>query len=268
MNLERVTPLLITLDEAPNLPRTLGGLAWAQRIVVVDSGSTDRTLELLAADPRIDVRQRPFDGFASQVRFGLEVASEGSDWVLSLDADHVAPPGLAAELDALSPTDAVAGFRARFRYWNLGRPLRGSLYPPRVVLCRPGRAKLVQDGHAHRIEVEGETGRLVSVFAHDDRKSPERWLAMQQIYARQEAEKLLAGSGGKLGWADRLRRRGWIAPWAAPLWALFAKGAVLDGPAGWHYAAQRAIAEVLLAMRLFEARSDRRANVGSSGPRW
>jgi len=255
MNLDRVTPLVITLDEAPNLPRTLAALAWARRIVVVDSGSTDGTLELLASDPRIEVRHRAFDGFAAQVGFGLEVARDGSDWVLSLDADHVAPAELAAELAELAPDEALAGYRARFRYWNLGRPLRGSLYPPRVVLCRPGRARLVQDGHAHRIEVDGKVGDLASVFAHDDRKPPERWLAMQQVYARQEAEKLLSRPRAELGFADRLRRRGWIAPWAAPLWALLAGGALFDGPPGWHYAAQRAIAEILLAMRLFEARA-------------
>lgn len=264
MKLEAITPLLITLDEAPNLPRTLAGLAWAHRIVAVDSGSTDGTRELLAADPRIELLDRSFDCFAAQVAFGLEAAGRGSDWVLSLDADHVAPPELGAELAALDPSPAVGGYRASFRYWSLGRPLRGSLYPPRTVLCRPERARVVQDGHAHRIEVAGDVLDLVTVLAHDDRKPSGRWLAAQQGYARQEVEKLLAMPARQLGWPDRLRRWGWVAPWAAPLWALLVKRALFDGPPGWYYAGQRAIAELLLALRLFEARLERGRDVRSS----
>ena len=81
-----VTPLLITFNEAPNLPRVLPKLAWAERIVVVDSGSTDATLDLLAHYPQVEVIFRPFADFASQCNFGLALIK--TPWVLSLDADY------------------------------------------------------------------------------------------------------------------------------------------------------------------------------------
>ena len=85
--LDQITPLIITLDEAPNLRRTLERLDWAKRIVVVDSFSTDETLEILLANPRIEIFQRPFESFASQCNFGLKQIR--TEWVLSLDADYV-----------------------------------------------------------------------------------------------------------------------------------------------------------------------------------
>ena len=66
-----ITPLLLTFNEEDNLERTLAPLSWAREIVVVDSGSTDRTLEILARDPRIRVVVRDFDTHAMQWNFGL-----------------------------------------------------------------------------------------------------------------------------------------------------------------------------------------------------
>lgn len=66
MDLATVTLLLITFNEIQNIRRTLTKLDWALRIVVIDSGSTDGTLEALAKHPRIDVLHRPFDRFAYQ----------------------------------------------------------------------------------------------------------------------------------------------------------------------------------------------------------
>src|SRR5579872_6607366 len=108
--LDEITPLLITYDEIQNIERTLESLAWARRIVVVDSGSTDGTLEVLARDPRIEVHHRRFDDFANQCNFGLtKVASE---WVMSLDADYELSKGLVAELATLRPGERQSGYRA------------------------------------------------------------------------------------------------------------------------------------------------------------
>ena len=66
-----ITPLLITFNEAPNIARTLDKLGWARRIVVVDSGSSDGTLEILARYPQVALFTRVFDNFADQCNFGL-----------------------------------------------------------------------------------------------------------------------------------------------------------------------------------------------------
>ncbi len=61
------------------------------------------------------------------------------------------------ELDTLVPSDAVAGYKARFVYRIFGRPLRGTLYPPRTVLYRKGTASYQNEGHGHRVTVSGES---------------------------------------------------------------------------------------------------------------
>ena len=145
----------------------------------------------------------------------------------------------------------VDGFQVGFQYCIDGRPLRGTLYPPRVVLYRRHAATYRQDGHAHRVEIDGPVGTLAGLIQHDDRKPLASWLAAQQKYAVQEADKLRALPADRLGLADRLRLR-FLGPALAPLYALFAKGGVLDGRAGWQYALQRTYAEILLALHLME----------------
>ena len=69
--LEYITPLIITYNEEPNIDHTLQQLAWANRIVVIDSFSTDSTLDILKTYPQFDLIQREFKSFADQCNFGL-----------------------------------------------------------------------------------------------------------------------------------------------------------------------------------------------------
>src|SRR5262245_38958052 len=112
--LDSVTPLIITYNELANIERTLAPLGWARRIAVIDSGSTDGTLDVLAKDPRIAVHHRPFDTFADQCNFGLTRIE--SEWVLSLDADYELSPALVEELRTLQPREDCVGLRAGFVY--------------------------------------------------------------------------------------------------------------------------------------------------------
>jgi Glycosyl transferase family 2 len=248
-----ITPLLITFNEEANLGRTLAGLSWAREIVVVDSGSTDGTLQILRDRPGARVVTRRFDTFATQCQFGVDAGLIHTPWVLSLDADYIVPSSFVDEVGGLSDTDAVAGYQVEFTYCVWGRPLRGSLYPPRNVLFRRGQGRFVDDGHGHFIELMGEARRLRTRFLHDDRKSLTRWLVSQATYMRIEAEKLSA-SHGRLSLADRVRRTLVLGPIAAPLYALFVKGAIADGLPGWHYALQRMAAEAILSLHLLERR--------------
>lgn len=247
-----ITPLLITFDEIDNIARTVGRLGWAKRIVVVDSGSTDGTLEFLAKDQRVEVHHRPFDSFAAQCNFGLSLIR--TEWVLSLDADYELSDELAAELAALRPAPDEAGFRARFIYRIHGRPLRGTLYPPRTVLYRVRGARYDNEGHGHRIRVQGRVSTLGEAIFHDDRKPLARWLAAQSKYAAIEARHLLEARPSDLSRADRVRRWGWPAPFLVVAYVLIVKRALLDGRAGWFYAFQRLYAEVLLALELLDRR--------------
>jgi glycosyltransferase involved in cell wall biosynthesis len=154
---EQITPLLITYNEAPNLKRILAKLSWAKRIVVIDSGSTDETLDILRACQQVRVVFHPFTDFASQCNFGL--AQVNTPWVLSLDADYELSDELMSEIQSLVPGER-AGFRARFVYRIYGRSLRGSLYPPRIVLYRKSQAIYQNEGHGHRVSIDGEIAEL------------------------------------------------------------------------------------------------------------
>ena len=91
------------------MPRTLQALGWADQVVVVDSGSTDRTLEI-AREAGAEVHHRDWDGYGPQKVFAESLCDH--DWVLNVDADEVVTPALAAELRALAERDPGA-FRVR-----------------------------------------------------------------------------------------------------------------------------------------------------------
>ena len=250
--LEQITPVLLTWNEAPNLPRTLAALAWAREIVVVDSFSTDGTLAVLRGDPRVRVHQRKFDSHAAQWNFAIGETAIASPWILALDADYVLSEPLIAELAALSPSPECNGYRARFEYVVRGQRLWGSLYPPVTVLFRRGSARYVQDGHTQRLQVPGAVGDLGAPIAHDDRKPFAHWRQAQRRYGRLEGAKLARTPWQSLGWRDRMRRLVVIAPAAVLLYCLFVRGGLLQGFAGWQYAFQRAWAETVIGQELLK----------------
>jgi glycosyltransferase involved in cell wall biosynthesis len=249
---DQITPLIITYNEAPNICRTFGKLSWAQRIVVIDSGSTDGTIEMLRGYPQVEVIQHPFINAASQCNFGLTQVA--SPWVLSLDADYELSYELIRELASLEPPDSVVGYRARFVYRIHGRPLRGSLYPRRTVLYRKDKASYRQEGHTQRVVLEGEVLPLDAAIYHDDRKPLARWLTSQQRYTRDSADYLLDPPPGGLRRNDKIRLMGWPAPIGVFFYTLFVKGCLFDGWPGWYYALQRTTAEMLIALEIIDRR--------------
>jgi glycosyltransferase involved in cell wall biosynthesis len=257
--LDDVTPMVITYNEEANIARTLARLAWARRILVIDSGSTDATLEIVRSFRQADIIHRPFDNFASQCNFGLDQIA--SPWVLSLDADYELSAEFVAEMGSLRPSDSTGGYGSHFVYRIHGYPLRGSLYPQRIVLYRKQGAFYRNEGHGHRVAVIGEVLPLASAIYHDDRKPLARWLASQQLYALREAEHLLSVNRSTLKRADRIRLALWPAPFLALVYALFVKGCVLDGWPGWFYALQRLLAETMTALAIL----NRRLKVGHEG---
>ena len=252
--LEEVTPLILTYNEEANVARVLARLGWARRIVVIDSGSTDATLDVLAQQPAVTVHQRPFDSHARQWNFGL--AQVSTPWVLSLDADYLMPPELVAEIEAAlrgPEAERLQGYWLRFRYCVAGRPLRGSILPPRLALFRRAAGHYVDDGHTQRLVLRGPSGQLAAPLLHDDRKPLSRWLWAQQRYVALEADKLQAAGAGPRRLSDRVRRLAVVAPPAVFLLCLL-RGGLLDGWRGWFYALQRLYVETLLALTLLERR--------------
>ena len=252
MDLAQITPLILTFDESANISRTLDRLKWSSRVVVVDSLSTDETRAIAGSYPNVTIFQREFDTFAGQCNFGLSLIK--TEWVLSLDADYVLTPEIQKEIADLKPGDEVAGFSAGFHYCIDGRRLRATLYPPRTVLYRRDRATYFDEGHGHRVRIEGIVIPLTGRIYHDDRKSLGRWLGSQNRYARIEASYLLATPLAELSFQDRIRKGIVVAPPLIFVYLLFIRGLILDGWPGWFYVFQRVIAEALLSLHLLQAK--------------
>jgi glycosyltransferase involved in cell wall biosynthesis len=247
-----ITPLILTFNEAPNIRRTLAQLSWAKDIVVVDSGSTDATREILAGVPQVRVFERRFTTHAEQWNYGLETTGIATEWVLAMDADYVVSDALNSEIQSLAPTSDTAGYSASFKYCLNGRTLRGAVYPPVVVLYRRSGAKYMQDGHTQRIRLTGRVLPLAAPIYHDDRKPVEEWRTAQQRYMRLEARKIREARFLDLDYPDRLRRLVFVAPIAMFLHCLISRGGLLDGRAGLSYALQRARAELILSRYLLK----------------
>ncbi len=245
-----LTAMVLTFNEEANIERCLNALGWVERIVVIDSGSVDSTRSICARFPNVEVYSRAFTTHAEQCNFGLEKVE--STWVLSLDADYLVTEALAAEIRALSSESSISGYRAPFRYCVDGYVLRSTLLPPRCVLYRKACASYIDDGHAHRVEVDGRISTLQSALHHDDRKSLSRWLQSQLRYSDLEKEKLLATAWKDLSFSDKIRRQIIFAPLLMFFYCLFWKGLILDGWFGFYYTSQRVFAELLLALRLME----------------
>jgi len=257
--IERITPVILTFNESPNIARTLEKLAWAADVVVVDSLSTDDTLDRARAFPNVRTFQRPFDEHAAQWNWAVRETGIRTEWVLALDADYVLTDELTEELRGLDPAPDAAGYRASFVYCISGRRLRGSVYPPVTVLYRRDRADYEQDGHTQRIRVQGRVLDLRGRILHDDRKPFSAWLRAQQRYMRLEARLIRSKRWAELRWPDRVRKLRVVAPFLVLLYCLVVQRGLLDGRAGWLYAFQRTIAEAMLSLNLL------RADLGSAG---
>ena len=246
--LSRITPLILTYNETPNILRTLDRLTWAGKVIVVDSYSEDGTLDYLKRYPNVEVHFRKFDGFAQQCNYGLSLIE--TDWVLSLDADYVLPDEFIREMTQIVAEDNVNGAFAAFRYCVVGKPLGRDNTTPRKVLYKRSLATYHNLGHQHRVSVPAPETSFTAKIYHDDRKSLSRWLKSQDGYLTTEAKKLAGSRYGDLDFADKIRKTKVLAPFVIFVYCLFVQLLIFDGWRGWYYTLQRTLVEILLAIKL------------------
>jgi len=130
---------IVAMDEEANIGRTLESVKWADEIVLVDSGSKDRTCDI-AREYGARVIVEPWRGYVAQKQYAIDLCTK--DWVLLLDADEEISPGLADEIrKALSDPNAVNGYWLPRKNLFLGRWIRhGGFYPdPKLRLFRCGQ---------------------------------------------------------------------------------------------------------------------------------
>ena len=140
---------IVAYNEAANLDRTLQSVTWADEIVLVDSGSTDNTLDV-ARRYGCTVYQEPWKGYGAQVNSALDKCTH--PWILNLDADEVVSPGLAFAIQILlSGNPRFGGYTVPRLNLIFGRWMRhGGLYPDRKLrLFQSGFARLREDTEPH-----------------------------------------------------------------------------------------------------------------------
>jgi glycosyltransferase involved in cell wall biosynthesis len=260
--LDHITPVLLTHNEEQNIGRTLSRLEWAKDIVVVDSGSTDGTLTILAAYPNVRIFKRRFDTHAKQWRYAVEETQIATDWILRLDADYQMSDALVSELAHLDPNASISAYRIGFDYAIFSQKILASLYPANTILLRKGKFCVWDKGHTEAWGVQGPIATLSGRIIHDDWKPTGQWVIGQTRYMQRELEWLRGGRTGLVRW---LRLRPPLMPIAVFLYCLFGKGLILNGRAGIFYALQRVVAEAVLSLMVLEAKLRDRSGISSSG---
>src|SRR3984893_4814930 len=177
--LDHITPVLLTYNEERNIGRTLSRLRWAKDVVVVDSGSTDGTLTILAANPNVRVFKRRFDTHAKQWRYAVEETQIATHWILRLDADYQVSDALVSELALLDPNTPVSAYHIQFDYAIFSHKIPASLYPANTILLRNGTFSVWYKGHTEAWDVMAPIATLSGRITHDDWKPIGQWLTSQ-----------------------------------------------------------------------------------------
>lgn len=165
-----ISVTIITLNEERNIARALASAQWADEVVVVDSGSTDRTLEI-ARQSGARVLSNPWPGYGQQKNFAQSNAAH--DWVLNIDADEEVAPELASEIqEAIASVKAgrskAAGFYFPRKTFYMGRWIRhGGWYPNHLVrLADRRRARWSEPNIHEALVVDGPVDGLKTPLHH------------------------------------------------------------------------------------------------------
>jgi len=191
----KLTVIILTKNESRHILRaidSLGGIA--DRIVVVDSGSTDDTVAL-AEGAGATVLSNPWVNYATQFNWGIDQLPDDTEWVMRLDADEIVTPELAEEIRAglADMSDEIDGIYVSRRMCFLGRPIRwGGVFPIRVLrLFRQGRGRIENRWMDEHVLVRGPTRDFRGEIVDDNRNSLTWWTDKHNAYASREVVDLL-----------------------------------------------------------------------------
>jgi glycosyltransferase involved in cell wall biosynthesis len=195
-----ISAIIITKNEEVNIRECLESLDWADEIVVVDGGSTDRTVEICKEYKARVFEYRDWPGFGLQKNRALDRAT--GDWVFSIDADERVAPELRAEIRAVLEAPAADAYELPRLSWYCGRFIRHSGWRPDYVLRLFKRAagRFSEDLVHERVMVSGPLGRLKHDLIHYSFRDLEQVLNVVNRYSSLGAgQKFKAGQKGGLG---------------------------------------------------------------------
>jgi glycosyltransferase involved in cell wall biosynthesis len=208
-----VSVIVLTRDEEANIRSCLSSVAWADQVVVIDSGSTDNTVSI-ALSNGADVVEQPWFGFSAQRELALRLSLLKHDWVYFVDADQWVTAQLAQEVADRLRVPSCAAFAHRFRLVFQGTWIRHcGWYNASWNVQLMDRRYAKYDGNlvGERVKIDGPIGRLKNDIVDDSRKGLADWLRKHVGYAE-----LTAQARGKrppmLARISRLKNRDDIRP--------------------------------------------------------
>jgi glycosyltransferase involved in cell wall biosynthesis len=222
----KISATIITLNEEASLPRALASTSFCDEIVVVDSGSSDRTCEI-ARQAGAQVLSREWSGYADQKNFAAESAAH--DWILALDADEEVTPALRSSIEQLkSGRPSHAGYRFPRLARYLGRWIRHSgWYPDAKVRLYDRRSGRWCGDYVHEsVKMTGSVGDLTGDLLHYTCDSLQDHRLRVERYTNLAARELVE-NGRRVGLGNLLLS----PPWAF-LRTYFLQQGFLDGPEG------------------------------------
>lgn len=273
--------LILTKNEEANLPSCLASVKWCDDIVVLDSFSTDRTVDLARA-AGVRVEQRVFDDFAGQRNHALDRIRFKHSWVFHLDADEHFTDALRVECEQVIAADQHSGFMVPSKLMFMGRWLKhAGCYPTyQMRLLKLGELRFVQHGHGQReAEAKRGLGTLREPYLHFNfAKGVADWLERHNRYSTHEAQLALTElqasqfMTGDLFASDRIQRRRALKrlsfrlpfrPLLRFLYVYLFRLGFFDGMPGYHYCRLLAIYDYLTALKVRELKAVQRLNAGN-----
>lgn len=244
--------VLITKNEAENIRACLESVRWADEIIVVDSGSTDGTVEICREfTPHVHLHDWP--GFGRQKNRALDYATQ--DWVFSIDADERVTPELRAQLErAMAEARYDGYYLPRFSQF-CGTFIRHcGWYPDYVLrLFKRGKGRFSEDLVHESVRIDGSTGKLSSPLLHYSYRTVDDVERKVQHYSDSAAKQMYV-AGKETSGLDAPLRGGW-----AFVRTYVLRLGVLDGAAGLSIARMNARTTYLKYKKLRDLRSGKAA---------
>ncbi len=278
--MDKVIPLTVLIpvrNEQNNLTKCLAAIVdWADEIVVVDSQSTDATVEI-AKTYGAQVLQFYYEGgWPKKRQWAMENYKWKNDWILLLDADEVLLPEIRDEISDAIHNIEYDGYWIRFRIYFLGRLLKfGGTDLWKLCLFRTEKGryekrlteqdKSMADIEIHEhVVIDGKAGHLKNPIRHENFNLLDRYISKHNEYSNWEAKLIITGSGGEVAprfFGTQAERRRWLkkriilvpgSPILLFLYCYIIKLGFMDGLPGFNYAVFRGVQWFHIKVKIYE----------------
>lgn len=239
-----ISVVIIVFNEQDRLGGCLDSVDWADEVIVVDSGSTDNTIEI-AESKGAKVFYREFDDFSSQKNFAVNKAS--GEWILSLDADERISDGLSHEIKAAIERSGHDGYLIPRKNIIFGREMRygGHQRDQHLRLFRKDKGRFVSPIH-EKVEIKGIVGVLKEPIFHYSTPNKKEYMEKLKLYTDLEA-KFFVSSGKKVPWYYIF-----LKPAVTFIRRYFLMRGFLDGKEGFDFYVLSAYYDILKYRKYFE----------------